>query len=80
MVDTKDMKTEVGSVELKYKLDNIMNEFITKMELEISQKEQAIKNWKSNNPDAPHEYEILNTAWVKGERNLLNKLKEHLAQ
>lgn len=57
-----------------------MNEFIEKMELEISQKEESIKNWKTNNPDAPHEYEILNTAWVKGERNVLNKLKEYLTK
>jgi hypothetical protein len=56
----------------------MIQEFIKQQKEEIAQKLQAIKEWKKNNPDAPHEYEILNNAWVKGEENLLNKLEEWL--
>lgn len=56
----------------------MIDTFIKEQRKEIQQKLKAIKEWKQNNADAPHEYEILNTSWVKGEENLLNKLEEWL--
>lgn len=58
----------------------MIDTFIKQQRDEIAQKLVAIKEWKQNNPDAPHEYEILNTSWVRGEQNLLNKLEEWLKQ
>lgn len=54
----------------------MINEFIELHKREILAKKESIKNWKQNNPEAPHEYDILNSAWVKGEENILNKLEE----
>lgn len=49
-------------------------EFIAQQEAEMKIKREQVSKLKS--PETPQEYVILNNAWIKGEQNILDKLKK----
>lgn len=51
-----------------------IKQFIAEQEAELKIKKEQVSKLKA--PETPHEYVILNNAWVKGEENILNKLKK----
>jgi hypothetical protein len=51
-----------------------IKEFLAQQEAEMKIKQERVSKLKA--PETPHEYVILNNAWIKGEQNILDKLKK----